>query len=187
MLSRIYFDACCFIELAKGKFGKSLHNDGAYIWYLEALLRASKAKKIEVCTSMMSVVECTTADGDMSADVQSLFIGLLTSGKSGVLLLQSDIWVAEQARDLRWKHDINLKCPDSIHVASAIDAGCAEFITMDGVGGSKKSILMSAKPLAALNISVVAPDQTKLIPDEFRQHSISYQEGAVGHESRQDA
>jgi hypothetical protein len=187
MLSRIYFDACCFIELAKGKFGKSLHNDGAYIWYLEALLRASKAKKIEVCTSIMSVVECTAADGDITAEVQSLFIGLLTSGKSGVLLLQSDIWVAERARDLRWKHGINLKCPDSIHVASAIEANCAEFITMDGVGGSKKSILKSANALAALSINALPPDQTKFIPDEFRQHNIPYKESATRHESQEGA
>lgn len=186
MLSRVYFDSCCFIELAKGKFGKSLLDGGKHIWYLETLLRASRVGKIQVCTSILTVVECVSAEGDISPDVQHLFMGLLTSGKGGVLLLQSDLWVVEKARDLRWKEMLNFKCPDSVHVASAIENGCAELLTMDGTGSSAKSILKAAPALSKLGLRVCAPTDTLSISDEMRQQSIDYAGGANESEKEQE-
>ena len=169
-MHRVYFDSCCFIELAKGKFGKALLDGGKHIWYLETLLRASRAGKIQVVTSTLTVVECVGAGDDTSADVQHLFMGLLTSGKGGVFLLDPDLWVVERARDLRWKDGLNFKCPDSVHVATALENGCDELLTMDGVGASAKSILKRASELQALGLRAVVPSETLLIPDEFKQH-----------------
>lgn len=183
-LSRVYMDSCCFIELAKGKFSKATYDNGAYIWHLQTLLRASRAGKVEVCTSLLSVTECTHAEGDISPKIQELFVGILTSGKGGVTLLQPDIWIAERARDLRWKHSINMKCADGIHVASAIENNCKEFLTWDGVGGSAKSILKNATALRALGLHVITPDKTALIPDEFKQTNMQYsQQPDDGNES----
>jgi hypothetical protein len=176
MLRRVYFDSCCFIELAKGKFGKTLLDGGKHIWYLETLLRASKAGKIQVCTSLLTVAECVGAGGDISAEVRQLFMGLLTSGKGGVLLLQSDLWVIERARDLRWKDGLNFKCPDSVHIASAMENECAELLTMDGMNGSAKSILKAAPALLKLGLRVCTPADTVSITDEMRQQSIPYGE-----------
>lgn len=173
MPERVYLDACCFIELGKGKFGKGLLDGGKHLWYLEALLRASKAGKVQVFTSLISVSECiSVGDDPVSADVQQLFAGLLTSGKGGVRLVQPDLWVVERARDLRWKHGINLRSPDNVHVASAIEAGCAEMLTLDGLNGKAKSILGAAQILHPLGLRVLVPSATLLIPDEFKQETL---------------
>lgn len=172
MLRRVYFDSCCFIELAKGKFGGTLLDGGKHIWPLETLLRASKAGNLQVCTSMLTVAECLGAGGDTSPEVRQLFMGLLTSGKGGVLLLQSDLWVIERARDLRWKDGLNFRCPDSIHIASAMENGCAELLTMDGNGGSAKSILKAAPALHKLGLRVCTPADTLSITDEMRQQNL---------------
>ena len=174
MPDRVYFDACCFIELAKGLRGQALVDAGAHIWPLQALLRASKAGLIEVCTCAISVAECVSAEKDMGPEVQRLFTGLLTSGKGGVLLIQDDIWTVERARDLRWKNGVTLRSPDSIHVAAAIQSGCKELLTLDGHGTSPKrrSILKAANALASLGLRVVPPKDTSLIPDEMRQAGL---------------
>lgn len=175
MLERVYFDACCFVELAKGKSGKALLDDGKHLWYMEALLRASRAGKVQVFTSMVSVSECiSVGDAQVTPAVQHLFMGMLTSGKGGVLLVQPDLWVVERARDLRWKHDINLRSPDNIHVASAIESGCTEMLTLDGLSGKNKSILKAADKLKPLGIRVATPSNTLLIPAEFRQENMAY-------------
>jgi len=118
----------------------------------------------------LTVAECNHAgDGDAGAKVQELLVGILTSGKGGVLLLATDIWTVERARDLRWKHSLNFKAVDAIHIASAIESGCDELITWDGIGSSKKSILSQAGALNAQGIKVRPPDKTTLIPQEYLQ------------------
>jgi len=174
-LKRVYLDSCCFIELAKGKFGKAVASNGGYLWHIETLLRASRLEKIQVCTSILTVTECIHAgDGDVSAKVQELFVGLFTSGKGGVLLLQTDIWTVERARDLRWKHSLNFKAADAIHIASALENSCDEFLTWDGIGASAKSILKQAQTLDTLGLHVITPDKTEMIPPEFKQTTLQY-------------
>lgn len=177
MLDRVYFDACCFIELAKGERGHALQDDGKHVWSLQALLRASKAGLIQVCTSTISVAECVALENDMGPEVQRLFTGLLTSGKGGVLLLQDDIWTVERARDIRWKNGVTLRSPDSIHVAAALQAGCKELLTLDGNSPEPKrrSILKSAPAFAPLGLRVVVPLETLMIPDEMRQPGLPYE------------
>jgi len=177
MPDRVYFDACCFIELAKGRRGKALIDGGAHIWPLQALLRASKAGLIEVCTCAISVAECVSAEEDIGPEVQRLFTGLLTSGKGGVLLLQDDIWTVERARDLRWKNRVTLRSPDSIHVAAALQSGCKELLTLDGNSASPKrrSILKSADAFVPFGLRVVLPKDTSLIPDEMRQAGLLHE------------
>lgn len=174
MPDRVYFDACCFIELAKGLRGQALHDGGVHIWPLQALLRASKAGLIEVCTCAISVAECVAAEADIGPEVQRLFTGLLTSGKGGVLLLQDDIWTVERARDLRWKNGVNLRSPDSIHVAAALQSGCKELITLDGNSNppKRRSILKATSAFAPFGLRVVIPKDTSLIPDEMRQAGL---------------
>ena len=63
---------------------------------------------------------------------------------------------------------------DSIHVATAIHMRCGEFLTRD------TGILQHRERLAALGLSVIAPLQTMILPDKFRQddfeHSLAYPE-----------
>jgi hypothetical protein len=165
-------DACCFVELVKGRFGKAVLNDGLYIPNIEALLRASRDRQVEVCTSMTSVAECLSADGLIDQSVRDLFSKMLTSGRGGVTLLECDIFVVERARDLRWVHEINLGSIDAIHVATALEHSCEEFLTTDGVNGGAKKILTKASDLSKLGLRVLTPDKTGLVPDAYKQHEL---------------
>lgn len=169
---KIYLDTCCFVELALDGNSKKLHDGGKYIWHLKTALRAGRDKKLIVVTSLFAVAECVHADGDISEETQRLFRSVLTSGSGGVTPWQADIFVFERARDLRWKHGINLRPSDSVHVASAIDSQCDEFWTWDGVGGSPRSILKAKRAIEVLGVSVVVPSESKHIPPEYKQGTL---------------
>src|SRR5690606_20789210 len=100
-------------------------------------------------------------------NIQRLFRAMLTSGRGGVIPYQADYFVMERARDLRWKHSITLKPADSIHVATALEAGCDEFITWDGVN-KRASPVKAAPLLAKFGLSVITPDKVS-IPDDYRK------------------
>ncbi|MGO9777381.1 MAG: type II toxin-antitoxin system VapC family toxin [Terracidiphilus sp.] len=89
---------------------------------------------------------------------------------TGSKLVQDTIFVAEQARDLRWKHNIRLKGMDAIHVASALEAKCTEFLTWDRDMGTSKSQF-----LAAQGVSVITPSATKLLPPTYYSASKLFQ------------
>lgn len=167
-------DSLCFVELAIAAQGSvKLHDNGKYIWPLETLLRAARDGHIQVYTSILSVAECVHADGSHDEEVQRLFRAMLTSGRSGVIPWQADIFVLERARDLRWKDGINLKPIDSIHVSTALEAKCHEFLTWDGKGTRKRQTIMRAKPkLSKLGLHVLLPDETRSIPSEYRQQRL---------------
>jgi hypothetical protein len=159
---RIYSDANPIIELAK--FAKSAHdpNRERDLWIMRQILKAAQNDEISLYTSSISVAECVAIGDDWGVDVQEFFVGLLTSGRM-FKLVQDSIFVAERARDLRWKDNIRLSGMDAIHVASALEAGCTEFLTWDN-GIKKTKLTEKAAALAALGLSVIQPRDTKLLP-----------------------
>ncbi|MGH7556951.1 MAG: type II toxin-antitoxin system VapC family toxin [Gemmatimonadota bacterium] len=162
----IYMDSTCFIDMAKhavGSLGTGREDD---IWHLKKLLEAHRAGEIEVFTSVLTIAECQHTNGH-DQNVRDLFRRLLSSGQY-VILVQPTVFIAEAARDLRWIHDITLKGPDSLHVASALHVGCGEFLTRDG--GPKKEA--DRAKLLQLGLVVSSPHQTKLLPDRYRQEDI---------------
>lgn len=171
---KIYLDTCCFVELALGPKSKRLHDGGKYLWELGTALRAGRDKRLIVVTSLFTVAECVHADGDVSEETQSVFRSILTSGAGGVTLWQTDIFVFENARDLKWKHNIKLRPADSIHVASAIDAQCDEFWTWD------EKILKAKQAIGNLGVSVVVPSDSKHIPQDYKQAQFLLVEQASG-------
>jgi predicted nucleic acid-binding protein len=159
---RIYSDANPVIQLAR--LAKKTHNSAweADLRMLERLLKAANNDDISLFTSSISVAECVAAGDDYGQDVQDFFVGVLTSGRM-FKLVQDSIFVAEQARDLRWKHGVKLSGMDAIHVASAIEAKCTEFLTWD------TRITSNASFLASQGISVITPSQTRLLPPLYMQ------------------
>lgn len=158
-------DSCCFIELALQTTGRHETNREDDLWHLKELLNASSDGEIEVLTSTLSIAECAHAKGDVSDDVKSLFKRFLTSGRY-IFLVQDSLLVAERARNLRWVHGLALSGADSIHIASALELKCDEFLTWD------ERLHANATALDSLALPVRVPRNTSYLPDAYRQQRI---------------
>lgn len=179
---RVYFDACCFIDMAKSQLDIPVQAEREpHIFYCRKLLEASRSKDAIVFTSTLSVVECTHVkdmskpENDrivMTDEVKRLFRGMLLSGagRSGVMPVQPTPRIVESARDLKWVHEALLNPMDAIHVASAIAMECTHFITTDG--------LKSIDILKSLNLVVCTADGVAhLLPDRYKQLALTRSHG----------
>jgi hypothetical protein len=169
---RVYLDSCCFIELALHAAGKHEAQRDNDVWFLKQLLNASHAEDIEVLTSTLTVAECSHAKGNVSDETKSLFKRFITSGQY-VLLVQDSILVAEKARNLRWVHGLTFGGADAIHIASALEMKCDEFITWD------LPVHAHAVALGELALYVRFPHYTQCLPDRYRQMQITPAQSAV--------
>jgi predicted nucleic acid-binding protein len=166
--SKVYLESCCFIDLAKRQLGIPTTDPirEKHVWFAEQFLRAARAGDLAVYTSMLTITECLHVDKQYSTDVQRIFRALL-SGASGIVPIQPDIFIVERARDLRWVYDIVLKPMDSLHVASAVEVGCAEFITTDD--RILKKIDPAQISAAHLGLQAVLASDSGVLPDGYRQ------------------
>jgi hypothetical protein len=166
---RIYLDSCCFIDMVKQAVGTLPKDRTEDAWFLKQLTQACRDGEIEVYTSILAVAECTHAgDGTVTEKVKGTFQSLLMSGQY-VKLVQPTPFIAIDARDLRWRHSINLGGADALHVASALDRKCEEFITTDGQAKKK----VDAKDaLAKLGLRMIRASETDCLPAKYRQGSL---------------
>jgi hypothetical protein len=123
--SKLYIDACCFIEMACYKVGthkKEREND---IAFLHQIFEAAYSGEIEAYTSTLSVAECQCAYDNatkqrvLTDEVKQLFKDLLMSGQF-VILVQDSVLVAERARNLSWVHQLTFAGADAVHIASRL-------------------------------------------------------------------
>lgn len=151
--------------MVKNEVGAKIEEGrGADIWFLKQLLQAHRDQEIQVFTSTLAIAECTSAGDLIKPNVKRAFERLLTSGEY-VHLVQPTPFVMEAARDLRWVHGVVLRGADAVHVASAVDRKCEEFITTDGQ--IKK---LAAKPiLAKLGLKMIVARETGCLPEKYRQ------------------
>jgi predicted nucleic acid-binding protein len=177
-LPRVYIDSCIVIELAK--FAKRLHkpereND---LWFVRQMLKATEEGEIEVVSSAITVAESLFLGFDdkkmpIECDLptQEFLINLLTSGRL-VKLIEPGIFVAESARDLRWKHGLKLKPYDSMHVASALVGQCKELLSWDTDMSSQKRA-EEIRVLSSLGLRVIAPHDSNVLPETYRQQGLA--------------
>jgi predicted nucleic acid-binding protein len=158
-------DSCCFIELALQSIGKHEAGREDDLWFLKELLNAAFDEEIEVLTSTLTIAECSHAKGDVSEDVKTLFKKFLTSGRY-VFLVQDSVLVAEKARNLRWVHGLAFGGADSIHLASALELKCDEFLTWDNKPHD------NATELGNLALHIRRPHDTSCLPDSYRQQEL---------------
>lgn len=158
-------DSCCFIELALESVGKNNIDRDNDLWFLKELLNAARDEQIEVLTSTLSIAECAHAKGEVSDDVKALFKRFLTSGRY-VFLIQDSVLVAEKARDLRWAHGFSFSGADALHLASAMELKCDEFLTWD------KQPHAHGPALNDLALPIRFPRDTHCLPDEYRQQQL---------------
>jgi predicted nucleic acid-binding protein len=116
----IYLDANVVIRLVEG--------DAATRLPLAARLAASLGVPGSLATSRLTRLECRTkplraGDAATLAAFDVFFAGV------ELILVEVGAAVVERATDLRAKY--NLKTPDALHYATAIEAGAAVFLTGD--------------------------------------------------------
>jgi hypothetical protein len=164
----VYLDACCFIEAVKHDIGIQIATNRQHdVWHYKQLMQANRDGEIEVCTSVLSIAECSHAGGDVSDAVKSMFKRMLLSGQY-VRLVQPTPMIGETARDFRWLHGMSLKGADALHLASAIDRSCEEFITLD----SCIRRIGNAEKFAALGLRLIEGRSTGCLPDKYRQSHL---------------
>ena len=74
--------------------------------------------------------------------------------------------MAERARNLRWVHGICMGGPDSLHVGSAMELSCDEFLSFDRTFHKKK------QELDRLGLRVCLQRDTLYLPNEYRQDEL---------------
>lgn len=173
---RVYIDACPVIDMVKMELGKPLTHGGPAeaerrreVAFLKSILEASKDRELECWTSTLTVAECLHVEGQISDKAKDSLRRILTSGQY-VFLHSPSHHCAIRARDLHWEDGINLRGgtgrggADYIHVASALELGCVEFLTTDGRG-----MLREAQKLKLLRLDVRKPSETRFLSDARRQ------------------
>jgi predicted nucleic acid-binding protein len=101
----------------------------AFIAKMDAIMEAVEETPIEAVSSVITLTEVLTQPlkpGNAKL-VQEYRDILLNSGDFHLLPITSQI--ANAAADLRARY--NLRTPDALHIAAAIDAGCETFLTND--------------------------------------------------------
>lgn len=171
---RIYIDSTCFIDMVKTHLGKLLETDREKdVWFLKRLFEASRDHELDLFASVLSIAECSHAgDGDISEPAKARFDRLLMSGQY-VRLVQPTPFIGQAARDLRWVHKIEIRGADALHLASAIDVECSEFLTTNG----KILKLQEFGKLPPLGIDVRKPRETQNLPDKYRQLGLEVENG----------
>lgn len=165
---RIYLDAAPIIDLVKVKVGVGLDVEREKsAWCVQQMIRAAQAAHLDLFTSALSIAECTHVGEPTKLDkAKPFFMGLLASGKGGVILIQPTLNILERARDLRWIDEIGLKGADAVHVASALHFKCDELITLDG------RIAKHGHILERFGIRVCHGLNTQVLPLEYRQPQL---------------
>jgi predicted nucleic acid-binding protein len=171
---KIYIDSCAFIDMAKVHakmltgLSKNEETDRqSNVWFCQKLIEAANDGKIELYTSAITVAECTgVGEGQPSPndEVQRFYTELLTSGRP-INLIQPTQTIINEARDLKWKRQINAAGMDAIHIASAIRLGCCEFLTSD-VRLAKRGIIIP-------KLKIIQARETGELPSEYTQSTLA--------------
>lgn len=166
-LPRIYLDACYYIDVVRGRHSKLDDDRVLHIPFVEKLLVSAMDGEIEIWASTNMLTECLTIDKDdpdVPEKVQNEFKRLLEGGRP-VKMQAPDIFIVETARSLRWKYGV--KCgggADTVHIATALELGCQEFITTNKRSGPLNT--KCAAKLGELGLRVINATQTAFVPPE---------------------
>lgn len=161
--SRVYMDACCIIEAAKGRFGKALTHGADEADYASRIIRAGRDGVLDVFTSTLSVAECLhVGEKPPGLDVKDFFEALLLSGRDGIIPIEPSPFVVQRARDLALELGIWDRSIDRVHLASALEIGAQEFLSVDG---------RLAKRINATEVNgcrILPARETQALPEGYR-------------------
>ena len=177
-LKLVYIDTCPLIDLAQEKAGMAINDiQKQCVWFCSQALKASRARKLKIVTSFLTVAECTSIKDNLPQppeEIKRFYDMLLLSGKGGIELVAITHSIAVRARNLRWIDGLSLKGADTIHVSSGLQMRCDELWTRDG------KIWTNREKITQLGLKVVRPFETDVLPNEYRQVDIFSDDGAHG-------
>lgn len=164
---KLYVDACCIIEVVIDDVSGAAPEKADGVDMMRRLIKASRDKKIQLYTSMMSVAEVVKAgNAPITDDVKQRIERMLMSGRDGFTLIGITPFIATRARDLAWANGMAAtKGADRIHVASAQYAKAKEFISWDNRLGKKIQQTITG-------LKFIAPDETNYLPSEYRANDL---------------
>lgn len=166
----VYMDACCFIDAVKFDVNAKLESGRETdVWYAKKLLQAHRDKELLVYTSSLTIAEAVHVGASpVPSEVQRALDALLCSGQY-VHLVQPTPFICMDARNLRWSDEINLRGADSVHLASALEMKCSEFLTVDV---RFQRLQKYSDALAAKGIAVRLPSETRILPSRYLQGDL---------------
>jgi predicted nucleic acid-binding protein len=166
--------------MAKERVGTTLSTERQRdVWHCRQLLLAARDGHLTVYTSTLTIAECQhSGDGTGTApkEARDLYHRFLMSGQF-VVLVQLTPFVAASARDLRWNHGISLRGADAVHLASALDRRCVEFMTSDEKLKSPK-VAAALPALAPLGIRACLKFPSGL-EHAFEAHAVMNTEASM--------
>lgn len=119
---RRYWDSCAFLGWLKDEPDK--------VDECESVIRAAERGELKIVTSAVTLTEVVKLKGQprLSEGDEERIKAFFE--QPYILIANLDRFVAEEARKLCWKFD-SLKPKDALHVASALETGCANLDTFD--------------------------------------------------------
>lgn len=130
--ARVYFDACCFIDMAQLKLNLGLEKGrDNHAFFCKQFIDASRAKDAIVVTSTLTLAECVAVkdfsknENDLSRkivndEIRRLFEMMILSGKSGVMPYQQTPATTRKAVELSFDNRLILGAMDRLHIATTI-------------------------------------------------------------------
>lgn len=174
---RAYLDTAFFIEVAQNKYDDN-SNSSDLIFY-QNLIEVAKANKLELFTSTCTILECLKVKDVQEqrfADdkAKKIIDSILLSGQSMITPIEPTSFLIVNARDINWDTKLTISKPlDLLHLASAIELKCEEFITIDFRDFYKNK----DKIKELYNIKIVTKEiESSLIPQEFKQGKLEFDE-----------
>lgn len=169
----VYLDSCCFIDVVKGRAGVLPADRTNHAWFIKKILEAHRAGHLVAHTSMVAVGECLAIEeGKPPTDaIKEHFRSLLSSGQY-VRLVNPSPKTARLMQDFRWVHGLSFRSVDAMHIASALETGCIEFITTDGQ--IKKPKFVPAIPvMGTMGLRIITAPDTAQLPTSYMQGSLT--------------
>jgi predicted nucleic acid-binding protein len=164
---KAYIDACCIIEAVKGRRGLVLDHPAAEVDMIQQIMRAANDGAISLYTSMITVAEVVHLGTKPPPPDLKLYIErLILSGRNGIIAISPSPMIVLMARDLAVDDGLWERVADRIHVATAINAGASEFLSVDGrlakrIGRSQ-----------VRNCRIISPSATSALPMECMANDL---------------
>jgi predicted nucleic acid-binding protein len=96
---------------------------------VRAIFALVDSAEIDAFSSVVTLTEVLTMPLAKGNTVyEQAYVDMLLNS-NGITLIPVSISIARRAAELRARH--NLRTPDAIHVATALEAGCQAFLTND--------------------------------------------------------